>query len=164
MTPRRLSLPLTYAPKIEPVKRGDCTQTIRIVNYTETHPEGNHKRVGDLVRFFTWSGRPYHSKRVWVMEEYKPISYIKDITIVERGIICGFAPEELPSEQREDGSFLTYKLWFWNELDWLAALDFISPPTGEALRDVLIGKNGKIPEDGVEAQIIRWDYSKGEGK
>jgi hypothetical protein len=41
-------------------------------------------------------------------------------------------------------------------MDSLAARDFIDPPTGEALRDVLIGKNGKIPEEGAPAQILRW--------
>jgi hypothetical protein len=49
-----------------------------------------------------------------------------------------------------------FGLWDWGELDALAALDFIDPPTGEALRDVLIGKNGKIPSEGAPAQILRW--------
>lgn len=145
--PRKWNLPLTYAPKIEAVRNGTCTQTIRVTGKTP-------KKVGDLVSFHGYQngrGTPW----TW-RTPYKTITYIKDITIVGRGIICGFAPEELPSEQREEGSFLTYKLWLWNELHWLAALDGIVPPTGEALRDVLVGMNGKIPEDGIEAQVIRW--------
>lgn len=142
--PRHLSLPLTYAPKIEPVKRGECTQTIRIVNYTKAHPEGNHKHVGDLVRFFTWSGRPYHSKRVWVVERYMTIEWVLNVRIFNRGI-------KLPS-----GLFAEWGTKYCYDL---AALDYISPPTGEALRDVLIGKNGAIPEEGIEMQIIRWDYA-----
>ncbi len=31
----------------------------------------------------------------------------------------------------------------------------IEPPTGEALRDVLLGMH-RIPDEGVEAQILRW--------
>lgn len=151
MTPRHLSLPLTYIPKIEPVKRGDCAQTIRIVNYTKAHPEGNRKCVGDLVRFFTWSGRPYRSKRAWVMEGYKPTIEVIPVFIYQTGM-----------------KLFLKNMWVhcaWHQLNWLAALDCISPPTGEALRDVLTGKNGKIPEEGIEAQIIRWDYyTRGGGK
>lgn len=46
----------------------------------------------------------------------------------------------------------------WNHplTDLMARFDGIVPPTGEALRDVLISKNGKIPIGGIEAQIIRW--------
>ena len=50
---RKWNIPLTYEPKIEPVKRGDCTQTIR---------PGRKFAVGDLVRFYVWKGRPYWSK------------------------------------------------------------------------------------------------------
>ncbi len=38
---------------------------------------------------------------------------------------------------------------------WLAARDGIEPPTGEALRDVLLGMH-TVPADGVEAQVVRW--------
>ncbi len=31
----------------------------------------------------------------------------------------------------------------------------IEPPTGEALRDVLTRMH-KIPDDGIEAQVVRW--------
>lgn len=37
----------------------------------------------------------------------------------------------------------------------LAARDGIEPPTGKALRDVLAGMH-KIPDDGIEAQVLRW--------
>ena len=40
-------------------------------------------------------------------------------------------------------------------LDDLAARDGIEPPTGEALRDVLLEMH-RIPNEGVEAQILRW--------
>ena len=37
----------------------------------------------------------------------------------------------------------------------MAARDSIEPPTGAALRDVLLGMH-RIPNEGVEAQILRW--------
>ena len=38
----------------------------------------------------------------------------------------------------------------------LAVYDGIVPPTGETLHEVLMSKN-KIPKEGIEAQILRWD-------
>lgn len=40
--------------------------------------------------------------------------------------------------------------------DILAERDFIDPPTGEALRDVLFGLNGAPDCQGEQFQIIRW--------
>ena len=40
-------------------------------------------------------------------------------------------------------------------LDDLAARDGIEPPTGEALREVLLGMH-TIPDEGIEAQVVRW--------
>jgi hypothetical protein len=132
---RKWNIPLTYEPKIEPVKRGDCTQTIR---------PGRKFSVGDLVRFYVWRGRPYWSKRTTVTE-YMPIIIDAEIRIFPDGIVLEYNPEH-------DGQILS-----WKRLDFLAALDGIVHPTGEALRDVLIQKNGKIPADGIEAQVIRWN-------
>ena len=147
--PRKWNLPLTYAPKIEAVKAGTCTQTIRVIG------EAGPKCVGDLISLHGWKGRPYHSSWSWRMP-YHPITCVRDITILEKGIVATFHGDETPLE---DGTYCTCKLWLWEELDWLASLDGIVPPTGEALRDVLISKNGKIPLGGIEAQIIRWDPS-----
>ena len=56
-------LPLTYKPKIPDVRSGKCIQTIR--------PKSNSKpkKENDLVMFYGWEGRPYHSKWNW-REEY----------------------------------------------------------------------------------------------
>jgi hypothetical protein len=43
----------------------------------------------------------------------------------------------------------------WRDLDCLAARDGIDPPTGEALGEVL-NEMHRIPDDGMEAQILRW--------
>ena len=44
---------LTYKPKIEAVKDGRCTQTIR---------QGHNISVGDEILFHGWEGRSYRSK------------------------------------------------------------------------------------------------------
>jgi hypothetical protein len=141
---RKWRLPLTYQPKIEPVRKGECRQTIRVRNVNKkTGKMAPAKQVGDLIMFFAWDDRPYWSKQI-PLTEYEPLREVLDITILPCGIL---------SECKE---LDCYSAWFWDELDWLSRLDFISPPTGEELRDVLVGKNGKIPDQGVEAQILRW--------
>ena len=187
--PRRWNLPLTYAPKIKAVRKGICTQTIRVLLDHPCkckgkdlgfwkHGESPHhssgakkicpkcngtgtikaipKRAGDLISLHGWKGRPYHSSWSW-RTHYAPITLAKGITILEKGIILGAGKDEFPTLPLEEGSSYCCKLWVWDELNWLAALDGIVPPTGEALRGVLISKNGKIPPGGIEAQIIRWD-------
>ena len=128
---RKWRLPLTYQPKVEPVLLGTCRQTIRT---------GRKKQVGDLIRFFLWTGRPYWSKQI-DLTEYEPLVEVLNIKIVPIGIIF------------ERGGLVP---WTFMEMGRIAKLDAINPPTGAALRDVLIGKNGKIPVDGIEAQILRW--------
>lgn len=131
---RKWNVPLTYPPKIEPVKAGTCTQTIRT---------GRKYAVGDLIRFYVWGGRPYHSKRETITE-YMSLVDVKNCIIRSHCI----------DDLHFQGEF---GMWFWDELDTLAELDGIVPPTGEALRDVLVQKNGRIPAEGIEAQVIRWD-------
>ena len=143
MTVRKWNLPLTYKPKIEPVLLGNCRQTIRVcgVSKQKGH-EGElvRKAVGDLVRFYVWSGRPYWSTRI-NLTEYEPITSTEGIRILPDGITWS------------QGKIL--HVYPWGSLDWLATLDGIVPATGEALRDVLLSKN-KIPVGGVSAQILRW--------
>ena len=131
---RKWNLPLTYKPKIESVKRGDCRQTIRM---------GRKFKEGDLVRFYIWKGKPYRSKRETITE-YFLLREVWEIDILPTGI------------STYDFTGYPHKFYTWVELDWLARRDYITPPTGEALRDVLIEKNGKTPDEGIEAQIIRW--------
>ena len=128
---RKWRLPLTYQPKIEPVKLGTCRQTIRI---------GRKKQVGDLIRFFLWTGRPYWSKQL-NLTEYESLKEVEDIKILYIGILFS------------DGGLVP---WNFKYMDQIAAFDFIVPPTGIGLRSVLINKNGKIPLGGIEAQILRW--------
>jgi hypothetical protein len=131
MDPKKWNIPLTYEPKIPAVIAGTCMQTIRT---------GRKFNEGDLIRFYTWQGRPYWSKRTTITE-YASISMTFPIGIYPWGIESGKNAGE----------------WYlWNNCDLLAEKDGIVPPTGETLRDVLIAKNGKIPAEGIDAQIVRW--------
>ena len=53
---RKLVMSLTYPPKIEPVKDGRCTQTIR---------KGRKVAEGDEILFHGWAGLPRRSKWSW---------------------------------------------------------------------------------------------------
>ena len=125
---RKIILPLTYLPKIQPVIEGKCTQTLRT---------GRRVTIGDLVLFHGWSGKPYYSSwsfktPYWRVREAWPIKIFPEGLQVTPGPVVK-----------------------WDCLDNLAAEDGIDPPTGEALRDVLLSMH-RIPENGLEAQIIRW--------
>jgi len=122
---------ITYAPKIEPVRDGRCTQTIR---------KGNKVFVNDEILFHGWEGRPYRTK--WSWRKRVVVTDIYDIDIQNVGI--AFTGEE--------------GMYPWNSsmCYTIAREDFIDPPTGEALRDVLFGLNG-LPKEPQEYQIIRWD-------
>jgi len=129
--PRKWNIPLTYEPKIAGVRDGTIRQTIRA---------GAKYRIGDLVSFHGWSGRPYRSP--WSFRtEYHPLTTARNIRIVPGGIV-------FPGPLHEE-------YYAWRALDDLARRDGIEPPTGEALRDVLLGMH-TVPADGVEAQVVRW--------
>lgn len=129
---RKHNLPLTYPPKIEAVKEGRCIQTIRV---------GRKFSERDLVSFHGWEGRPYHSK--WSFHtRYFVVCAVGDITIYPDGIdLIG------------TGAFHTFGKSEW--LNHLAKMDFIDPPTGEELGNVL-KRYHKIDESGLESQIVRW--------
>ena len=116
---RKHVMAITYAPKIEPVRDGRCTQTIRA---------GRRVAVGDEILFHGWAGRPYRSKWDWRKRVTEGIQYSNNLTI-----------------------------WRWYEIivDSIAEHDFIDPPAGEALRDVLFGLNG-APKEPQQYQVIRW--------
>lgn len=124
----KLVMAITYPPKIESVKDGRCTQTIR---------KGRKVSAGDEILFHGWSGRPYRSKWDW----RKRVKVYEVIDI------------EISSE----GMFIEDILHAWTS--WypirLAEYDFIDPPTGKELRNVLFGLNA-VPTESEEYQIIRW--------
>ena len=122
---------ITYEPKIKPVKDGRCTQTIR---------KGRKVLKGDEILFHGWSGRPYRSK--WDWRKRVVVCQVIYIEISHRGIVDMADPKTIHS---------------WNSyaINNISAFDFIEPPTGVALRDVLFGLNG-APDGPKEYQIIRW--------
>jgi len=135
MRARKWNIPLTYPPKIKAVQDGNCTQTIRV---------GDKFRVGDLVSFHGWEERPYRSKRGF-RTPYWGIILVEDISIYSNGIYSPW-PD-------------MFCEWDTPEMDALASLDGIDPPTGEELGRVLTSMH-KIPDEGLSAQIIIWGYTR----
>jgi hypothetical protein len=134
---RKWNLPLTYEPKIQPVIDGTIRQTIREVG------KSGKKQEEDMISFHGWSGRPYHSP--WSFRTpYYEIWMAEDIHIIPTGML-----------HYHNGKFQKEVNWNGWEMDHLAVYDGIVPPTGEALRDILFGKN-QISSQGIWAQIIRW--------
>ena len=128
---------LTYKPKIDAVLSGDCSQTIRT---------GRNVSVGDEILFHGWSGKPYRSTWSWRMRVV--VTECIDIFISESGI-------DYWANYRYSNCRYLKCAWGGHACKVFAEKDFIDPPTGEALRDVLFKLNG-IPKEPVHAQIIRW--------
>jgi hypothetical protein len=130
---RKWCLPLTYRAKIPKVLSGKCTQTIRA---------GRKFKVGDMVSFHGWEGRPYRSK--WSFRTpYWKVKIVFPIVIFEWGFYNKYLNESWQ--------------WYSWQADRIAGKDFIGPPTGEELGRVLLSMH-KIPSEGLPAQIIRWEY------
>lgn len=120
-------LPLTYEPKIAGVIDGTIRQTIR---------KGWKYNVGDEIAFHGWEGKPYRTP--WNFRTgYFTLKEVIDIYVLDTGLLI-----------QNSGDL---KLWKYPIVSKIARLDGIDPPTGEALRDVLLsmGCTGK-------AQILRW--------
>ena len=131
---RKYNSPLTYPPKIPKVLSGECTQTFRMKR---------RFKLGDLVSFHGWSGKPYRSP--WSFRtKYFEIDYVNNIQIVPDGLMFDSCTN--PGE--------TYCIP-WRMCGAWAHLDCIDPPTGEELGRVLLSMH-KIPAEGSPAQIIRW--------
>ena len=120
----------TYEPKIPAVRSGECRQTIRT---------GDKIQVGDEI---LWHGL-YRNMWTW----HIVVTVTEAIPIVvdhDSGIRC------------HCDQYNEFNWYEWSGLytNYLAKLDFIDPPTGFALRDVLEGFYGKMKF--VDCQIIRW--------
>lgn len=127
---KKHNIALTYKPKIEAVLNGRCRQTIRV---------GHRFEVGDLVSFHGWEGLPYRSK--WSFRT----PYFELKTVINADF------------NKKYGMYVagTWYNWYDPEIKGIAELDFIDPPTGEAICGVLFGLNAKQGSH-FEAQIIRW--------
>lgn len=128
--PIRKYLPLTYAPKIPGVLSGSIFQSIRIDTILE---------IGDHIAFHGWAGIPYKSP--WSFRTpYMEINWAEPIKIHEDFI---YYPWEKKKFKVGD-----------SELNYLAALDGINPPTGEDLLRVLHQYHGPGT---LKGKIIRWN-------
>lgn len=131
---RKWFLPLTYKPKIPGVLSGEIRQTIR---------PGRKFSVGDQIAFHGWEGRPYHSR--WSFRtEYFTLWSVFPVMIYPHGIRFTYNTE--------------VSLWLDARVVALAELDGIdSTPglAGIALGDLLNSMH-RIPNEGIEAQIIKW--------
>jgi len=119
----------TYTPKIEAVKDGRCTQTIRYVNKRTI-------KEGDFLNLFTWSSKPYRSPWSWRLKVR--VREVITISVTDYGVRCG--EWEKPWDS------------YW--IRKLSEHDFIDPPTGAELKKVLEGMHGALK--GQVFQIIRW--------
>jgi hypothetical protein len=121
---------LTYIQKIDPVRRNECRQTIRL-------KKAKPVQAGDIINFHGWQDRPYRSP--WTSRKTVTVKTVSNI-------VC--------TSECMKGSFWALR-WDDPYMDELAKMDYISPATGEALRDVLFSLN-KPPTEPQEYQIIRW--------
>ena len=135
---RKWWLALTYSPKVEAVRDGRCTQTIRA---------GWQKQEGDQVAFHGWEGVPRHSRWSW-RTEYFPLIEVIDIRVVVAGIIM------------QDTSRLNLGwIWYpWKDpiVEGIAERDFIFPPTGKELGRILLSMHKIDNLNGSPFQILRW--------
>lgn len=127
---KKHNLSLTYIPKINAVLSGKCRQTTRV---------GHKFTVGDLISFHGWENKPYRSK--WSFRT----PYMELIQVID-GMLYPWGFVISPNTEHR---------WEHWEMDSFALWDGIDPPTGIELGRVLTSLN-KIPDEGVEMQIIRW--------
>ena len=139
------NVPVTYKPKIEPVRNGSCTQTIRTL-------KKRPKRVGDILRIYTWTGKPYRSPQEVLC--WGRVTEAIDIKLYPSGF-------ELFTLASEGVFAVSAYRWTDRFADALALRDGIDPPTGTELGRVLSLKN-RISPNGENGQIIRWEVIKHE--
>ena len=152
---RKHTKPFTYMPKIEAVRAGELTQTIR--------PRNNNKPVGvgDEILFHgfkckcgseDWEPlddqymklrcrgcgkRMGYATRLWSWRMRVEVIEVINVAAHPWGLVY---PDGTKRE--------------WTELDTLARLDGILPPTGEALGKVLRSLTDLY--GGKQFQVIRW--------
>ena len=124
---------MTYAPKVDAVQDGRCTQTIRGMRKKKIN-------AGDSILLHGWADptKPYNSK--WNNLMRVTVTDVIYCFVSAEGLQCG-----------------NTGIIPWDDIliDIIARDDFIDPPTGLALRDVLFKLNG-APSTPERYQIIRW--------
>ena len=139
--PRSWWLPLTYRPKICPVRLGKIRQTIR---------PGVKYMVGDQVAFHGWEGAPYRSQ--WSFRtSLMPLTEALAVTVTRKGMI-------FPHHSSPRHGLVSNGLYSWRHplVHQIARLDGIDPADGEELGRLLLGMYVIEGRDARPFQIIRW--------
>ena len=141
-------IPMTYQPKIEGVKDGSCRQTTRILKPM------NPKKVDDIALLHGWSGMPYRSPWGWRRKD--PLIQVIDMLALKH--TASFWQHLVTAKPiGTESCLLNHYPWFGEEMDYLAKLDGISPPTGQEYKNVLEKYHGRFHDfNPVHFQIIRW--------
>ncbi len=100
--------------------------------------------------FHGWQGKPYRSKWSFRTPYWNVIEALP-IFIFPYGISIEYSTKNKS------------EVFPWHRFDALAKKDGIDPPTGEQLCHVMSSMHD-IPETGVSAQVIRWEYKPSEEK
>ena len=129
---------LTYADKIDAVRSGTCRQTIRAVGKRPVC-------VGDTITFHGWTDRPYKSPWSWRL-----VVEVTEVTKIYIDEVRGIGLLYLAKS-----NLIDWNSWDSPLANQLAEKDYINPPIGDALKDVLfdLNKSRKWPE---QYQIIQW--------
>lgn len=167
---RRLSF--TYAPKLEPVKKGDCRQTIRLIGELEqTDARARLPRDpvadGTELVLYAWKGKPYKSKWDWTRYEKARGSYL--LLFVPGYVTWMTLTRADDSEQMEasvNGCRAVYimvdeaglNFWGLNDTDLgnIAREDGMPEPSHIKLASVLQGINHLNSLDWTLWDVIRW--------
>lgn len=142
------NLPLTYPPKIEPVKRRECHQTIRKLNQSKP------KNIGDDIRFHTWAGKPYYSKWDWRSDLW-PLNEVLRIAYNPFPLNQGWYWAELVNYQ-DSGVYLHRAVQKITPLELLglAQMDYITPP--ESMTDLFLKMHPEMKNSYVGFEVLRW--------
>lgn len=130
---RKYNMAVTYPPKVDAVMRGLCTITTR---------EGWHRQVGDEILIHEWEGKPYRSK--WGRRIKWEIIALLNIEVFE---------DKITAYPMSDDNVEVQIIYRWEQLDSLARMEFIEPPTGIEYRNVLSKLNNGLY--GQKMQIIQ---------
>ena len=128
-------MPFTYEPKIPAVLDGRCSQSIRA---------GSKFNVGDSILMYSWKGTPYSKGASWTNRMSVEVIQVIPIIVSEAGVKFpkSYGDKIVP--------------WTHEWINGLAEMDFIDPPTGEALRDELLDYLNLPEGEEADCQIIRW--------
>jgi hypothetical protein len=141
-----LNLPLTYGPKIGPVKAGECQQSIRKLN------QERPKTLEDKLKFHTWAGTPYRSKWDW----RSPLLDIEELLRIMYDPFKGWYWASL-KECNNSGVFFHHAESKITDLQLigLAQMDYIEPV--ESFTEVFLKMHPEMKYSCTGFEVLRWN-------